>query len=108
MISQEKILEAARVLHETAKPAKVILFGSYARGEATEDSDVDFMVIEPAVENRVKETLRLRKAIRPLKLANDLLVYSRADVEKKEDWCSTAIYWALKEGKVLYDTLPEE
>ena len=77
-------------------------------GEATEDSDVDFMVIEPAVENRVKETLRLRKAIRPLKFANDLLVYSRADVEKKEDWCSTWIYWALKEGKVLYDTLPEE
>ncbi|MBA3572751.1 MAG: nucleotidyltransferase domain-containing protein [Pyrinomonadaceae bacterium] len=35
------------LLGEAAKPARVVLFGSYARGAATEDSDMDFLVIEP-------------------------------------------------------------
>jgi len=106
MISGENVLEAARLLHEAAKPAKVILFGSHARGTATEYSDVDFLVIEPEVANRTQEVLRLRRIIRPLRIANDVLVYSRHDVERKKDWSSSAVYWALREGKVLYDTLP--
>lgn len=42
---------------------RVILFGSHARGLAHPDSDLDFLVIEPNVENRFDETLRLRKII---------------------------------------------
>lgn len=39
MISEQTILQAALLLGEAAKPAKVILFGSYARGDAQENSD---------------------------------------------------------------------
>lgn len=106
MITSQAIQEAARMLHEAAKPAKVILFGSHARGTADKNSDADFMVIEPEVADRMSETLRLRKVIRPLNIANDILVYSRREVEQKRDWSSTSIYWALREGKVLHDTLP--
>lgn len=41
MIPTAKIMEAARVLHETAKPVKVILFASYARGEAMMELNVN-------------------------------------------------------------------
>jgi len=103
MLSQATLLEAARVLGEAAKPARVILFGSYARGEADEGSDVDFMVIEPEVVNAGEEAVRLYRALRPMRLPADVLVYSEAEIERRRDWCSSAVYWALREGKVLYE-----
>ncbi len=103
MLSQATLQEAARVLGEAAKPAKVILFGSYARGDADERSDVDFMVIEPEVEHPAEETVRLYRALRPLRLPVDVLVYSEIEAERRRDWCSSAVYWALREGKVLYE-----
>jgi len=33
----------------------------------------------------------------------DVLVCSQADLNQQQDLCSTAVYWALREGKVLYD-----
>ncbi len=48
----ELIEEAARRLASTARPpARVILFGSHARGDADDESDVDFVVIEPGVDD---------------------------------------------------------
>jgi predicted nucleotidyltransferase len=49
MISSEQIQQAVERLVAAANPSKVILFGSYARGDATEDSDLDLMVIEQEV-----------------------------------------------------------
>ena len=50
MISGEQIQQAVERLVAAANPSKAILFGSYARGNATEDSDLDLMVIEPQLE----------------------------------------------------------
>ena len=104
MISEQTILQAARMLGEAAKPAKVILFGSYARGDAGEDSDLDFLVIESEQHDKFREMVRLRQVLRPLKVAADVLVYSQAEIAQQQDSCSTAVYWALREGRVLYDT----
>ncbi|MDP2431223.1 MAG: nucleotidyltransferase domain-containing protein [Pseudomonadota bacterium] len=103
MLSQATLQEAARVLGEAAKPAKVILFGSYARGEADEGSDADFLVIKPKVENRGMEAVQLYQEIAPMGLPVDILLYSEADVAERRDWCSSAIYWAMREGKMLYE-----
>jgi predicted nucleotidyltransferase len=105
MISDETIQKAARLLGDAAKPARVVLFGSYARGEPREDSDVDFLVVEPAMKNRLKEIVRLRQVLRPFRIPVDILVYTEEEVRKRKDWCSGALYWALREGKVLYDDL---
>lgn len=104
MISEQTILQAARMLGEAAKPAKVILFGSYARGDACEDSDLDFLVIEPELQDKFGEMVRLRQVLRPLRVAADVLVYSQSEIDQQQDACSTAVYWALREGRVLYDT----
>ena len=66
MISEQTILQAAQLLGEAAKPARVILFGSYARGDAQENSDLDFLVIEPELHDKFNEMVRLRQALRPL------------------------------------------
>lgn len=104
MISEQTIRHAAQLLGEAAKPARVILFGSYARGDAVESSDLDFLVVEPTFRDKFREMVRLRQVLRPLRVPADVLVCSQADIAQQQESCSTAIYWALREGKVLYDS----
>ena len=81
---------------------QILLFGSYARGDADPDSDLDFLVIESTVENRAKEMVRLRRALRPLRVSADVLVYSRSEVTQWGNQPGTALYWALREGRVVH------
>jgi predicted nucleotidyltransferase len=92
------------LLGEAAKPARVILFGSYARGDAGEGSDLDFLLVEPTLQDTFGEVVRLRQILRPLRAPVDVLVCSQAEVNQQQHACSTAVYWALREGKVLYDS----
>ncbi len=48
--------------------------------------------------------LSLRQVLRPLSVAADVLVYSQTEINQQQDACSSAVYWALREGKVLYVT----
>jgi uncharacterized protein len=100
-----KIIEDAvqRVVKAAANPLQVILFGSYGRGDATKDSDLDLLVVEKETPNHGEEMIRLKDAIGTLDVGVDLLVYSEADFELRKDWCTTPVYWAIREGKVLYD-----
>ena len=102
MITAPQIDAAVRVLSEAARPTRILLFGSYARGDAGADSDLDFLVIESGVENHAREMVRLRRALRPLRLPVDVLVYSTEDVARWGDQPGSALYWALREGKVMY------
>lgn len=103
MISQEAIEKAAELLREAASPEKIILFGSHARDDAREDSDVDILVVEREVKDRVAEMVRLNRALGPLRLPVDLLVVSR---EMFDYWSGTPgnVYFrANREGKVIYE-----
>ena len=64
MLAMSVIERAGRVLAEAAQsPARVILFGSSARGNADANSDLDFLVIERTVDDRIAEAVRLRRAL---------------------------------------------
>lgn len=102
MVTEEKIEAAARLLADGARAAQVVLFGSYARGDAREDSDVDFLVVEPVVEDRAREMVRLRRLLRPLRIPVDVLVYSAEKVNRWGHQPGSALYWALREGKLMH------
>jgi predicted nucleotidyltransferase len=106
MIDMETITAAAnRLAAAASSPARVILFGSYARGKATEDSDLDLMVIEKEVPDKAAEYLRLRRAIGGIGVGVDVLVYSEEEVLRRGQVPGTLPYWAQKEGRVLRDDL---
>jgi hypothetical protein len=66
VIDDAVIEDAGRRLAEAAgSPARVVLFGSRARGGARDDSDLDFLVIEAQVESKLDEMVRLRDASLP-------------------------------------------
>jgi uncharacterized protein len=85
VIDESLIAEAARRLVDAAPGARVILFGSHARGEADPHSDVDFLVIEPQVDDEAGESVRLRRALRGLRLPADIIVVGS---HYAEDWAN--------------------
>ncbi|MBK7001249.1 MAG: nucleotidyltransferase domain-containing protein [Rhodoferax sp.] len=105
MLSPEHIADAARrLVAQAGNPAKVILFGSYARGDADDASDLDMMIVEHELTDKAAEYLRLREAIGRTGVGVDLLLVSEQEFERRSQVPGTAAYWAKKEGILLYDT----
>jgi uncharacterized protein len=102
MASRDLIERAGKALAEApGADSKVILFGSHARGEERPDSDVDFLVIEPKVENRSDEWNRLRRAIDDILLPVDIIVLDEELANRRAKVPGTVVYHALRDGRVF-------
>ena len=99
MISEKVIQEAVRLLIEAASPVKIILFGSYAKGQVDENSDLDFLVIEKEVKARRMEMVRLSDVLRPLRIPVDVIVASETVYNEWADTPGTVLYEATKKGE---------
>jgi predicted nucleotidyltransferase len=102
MISEETVQKAVELLKAAAAPSRIILFGSYARGDARENSDLDFLVVEPVVTARRREMVRLSEVLRPLRVPADVLVASERVYNEWRNIPGTVLYEAHKEGRVMY------
>jgi predicted nucleotidyltransferase len=105
MVDGELISRAGRILAGAAQaPARVLLFGSHARGDARDGSDLDFLVIERDVANRSAEMVRLRDALPPLQVPVDVVVVSEQHVAKWGPVKGTLIHAALAEGRLVAES----
>ena len=98
-----KLERAVSMLRHMTDPKRIILFGSHARGEADAGSDVDLMVVTPHVEDRLAETVRLSRALRPLRMPLDLVVVSESMFRDRSGAPGTVYFEAATEGRVVYE-----
>lgn len=101
MTSEELITEAGRRIAAEAPAATVIALGSHARGEANERSDLDLLVVEPAVENAARESVRLRRVLLDLPTAVDVIVVSQQYADEWRDVRGSLLHAAMSEGRLV-------
>jgi predicted nucleotidyltransferase len=101
--SQQIIQRMVKKIARKFDPDKIILFGSYARGEVTRDSDIDLLVIMPVAGSKRHKAAEIGKAIGAVGIPKDILVFTPEDVVQYGHLVGTILKPALKEGKVLYE-----
>ena len=88
-------------------PREIILFGSYARGDATPDSDMDLLIVEDEPfgleRSRSQEMALLWKVLAGFMIAKDILVFSSDEIERWKGTKTHVIARAYREGKILYE-----
>ena len=95
--------EVVRRLVEAFDPDRIALFGSWARGEARPDSDLDLLVVVATDEPAWRRMARAHRALRGLPVAVDVFVRTPAEVEKYGQWLGHTIAIALREGHVVHE-----
>ena len=88
------------------QPLQVVLFGSHARGTATEWSDVDLLVILPHVSDKRKAAVDMRRALGDLPVCKDIIVTTPEEIARRGRLVGTALRSALCEGKIIYESRP--
>ncbi len=106
-VTETVIEEMVEALVRAGDPERIILFGSYARGEAGADADVDLLVIESEPfgpqRSRREELTRLYRALQGMGVAKDILLYSAEELDYWRDSINHVIADALREGRVVYE-----
>jgi predicted nucleotidyltransferase len=103
MVDMATIQKAVELLREAAQPSRIILFGSYATGEADDDSDVDLLVVEDGSPNVAAEMVRLVRVLSSLRIPADLIVVSQAHYEYWRQTPGNLMFEVAQDGKVLYE-----
>ncbi len=99
----EAIERLVQRLVEGLKPEKIILFGSYAHGEPTEESDLDVMIIVPeSHEPAYRRGQKAYRCVGAIGISKDLLVLTQAEFDAQADVATSLARRARDEGIVLY------
>ncbi|MBI5741259.1 MAG: nucleotidyltransferase domain-containing protein [Nitrospirae bacterium] len=97
------IRNISRKIVENFDPEKIILFGSFAEGTSTEESDIDLLVIMESNQRSAKRSMEISKVCRPKFVSMDILVRTPAEIKKRLAIGDYFIKDILEKGKVLYD-----
>lgn len=102
-VTEEKLQEIVVRIVEQFDPEQIILFGSYAYGDPTPDSDVDLLVIMDSDLPWADRSAAVLQALPKDRLPTDVLAYTPQEIEAQRDRFNPFLYEVLKLGRVLYD-----
>ncbi len=102
MVSMKEIRSVGQSIGRQFHPRQVLLFGSHARGTATEDSDVDLLVVMPFEGRNAEQSAQIMLKVRP-PFPVDILVRTPQAVRKRIAMGDDFMRDILTSGKVLYD-----
>jgi len=104
-ITPEKVQVVVQRLIQIARPKKIILFGSYVRGDATRDSDLDVLVVtSDEVESPRRESDRLRNSLSDVNMPMDIVVVPYSRFEALREKLGLIYREADRHGKVVYES----
>ncbi len=105
MLNSKQIKELVERIASACHPEKIVLFGSYASGKATSDSDVDFLVIlKYSDQPRPYRARDIRKHLWGLtEVPKDIFVYTEAEVQEWGAVPEALVTSALSQGQVVYE-----
>jgi predicted nucleotidyltransferase len=101
-ISSRTIRTFARKIAKEFKPQRIILFGSYAYGKPTSDSDVDMLVVMAFNGGNPEKATEIWMATKP-KFPVDIMVRKPAELKKRIDMGDYFMQDIVSKGKVLYE-----
>lgn len=108
MVTPAQIDEIVRILVSECQPEKIILFGSYAQGTATEDSDLDLAIVKNTDLPHHKRSHEFRKALRAngrrWLFGMDILVFTPEEMEMYKNSLSVIVPEILQTGQILYES----
>ena len=104
MIKREQIEEIIKRIVRSYRSEKIILFGSYAYGNPTENSDLDLLVVVKSSNlPRYKRAREIRKHLWGVTdIPKDILVYTEEEIEEWKEVEAAFITRVLREGRILY------
>lgn len=104
MIDQKLVNKATDLIIKNVHPYKIILFGSYARGDVNKDSDLDLLIVKNKVLKKRAEMVEIRRLLSPLRIPVDILVISKEHLNSSwKDYPGTYLYDVVREGVTLYE-----
>ncbi len=92
----------ARII-QAFDPQRIIVFGSYAYGEPTPDSDVDLLIVMDSDERPTERARRVSSLLRPRPFPMDILVRTPAEIEHRLEIGDYFMREVMERGKVVYD-----
>lgn len=103
-MAEQDIQEITSKIVKEFKPQKVVLFGSYAWGKPTKDSDLDFFVVkDDPIKNTREMAIDLETILIDRDVPLDLLVYKPDQVIKRINMNDRFVKKILEKGRVLYE-----
>jgi predicted nucleotidyltransferase len=102
MVSRRIIKKFANEVGSRLKPKRIILFGSYAYGKPTDDSDVDLLVVMGGKGRSQDRALKIRRAVEA-NFPIDLIVRTPAEVRQRLSWGDWFLKEVVEKGVVLYE-----
>ncbi|MGC8782422.1 MAG: nucleotidyltransferase domain-containing protein [Anaerolineae bacterium] len=102
-VAEQIIQEIAARIVEAVHPEKVILFGSWARGEQSAHSDIDLVVIQQTSLSPHRRYAQIRRLFWGLGLPMDILVYTPEEFDRYRSVPGSLTHTVAREGRVLYE-----
>ena len=99
---ENKLKEITEKIVKEHQPEKIILFGSWAWGKPTEDSDVDLFIVKETDNTRITAR-KISGSIFPRFIAMDFIVYTPNQLKKELEIEEPFITKVINAGKVLYE-----
>jgi predicted nucleotidyltransferase len=103
MVTMSQIEELAQRIGREFHPERIVLFGSYARGPVTGDSDIDLLVVAQTSLPANKRYAAVRRLMADVPGAFDIVVKTPDEYNRWRSVVNDIVYFADKYGKVIYE-----